>query len=445
MKESIQQILISRGWNNKKIIAAVSGGIDSMVLADVLRQAGVEMIIAHCNFGLRGAESDGDEQLVKSWAERYRIPFYVQHFPTLQILKEKGGNLQETARNLRYNWFEELRIQQGFDLIATAHHAQDSVETLLINLLKGTGISGLHGILPQQQNIIRPLLDFYKDDIRKWATDNNLQWREDSSNKKDNYTRNAIRHQILPVMEQILPGSIENLRRNTERFREIELLYQESITRYRKKLLEKRNNDWYLPIRKLQNCQPLNTILWELLKPFHFSPGQLADIRQLMKGETGHYVSSASHRIIRNRDFLIITTTATEQSTHILIEEDTRKVASDNLLLDIVQAEFNPALMSMITKSGKNVVYIDRAKLKFPLLLRPWKTGDYFYPIGMGMKKKKVSRFLISEKLGLHEKDKIWVLESNKKIVWVVGLRMDERFKLLPATRNYVKFTFSMK
>ncbi len=441
MKDRIEYILKANGWEGRRVLVAVSGGVDSMVLADVLRRTNLELSLAHCNFHLRGEESDGDEQLVRKWAARNKVPLYVQHFDTRRVLESKGGNLQDTARTQRYQWFDALRRELNYDFIATAHHAQDSVETLLINLIKGTGISGLHGILPQQGYVIRPLLSFNRQDILKWAQEQQLEWREDSSNKKDNYIRNAIRHRIIPVLEEIVPGAVENLRKDTERFREAELLYDEAIEWYRKKLLERRGEDWYIPIRKLKNCHPLHTIMWELVQPFHFSPHQITDIVNIMYGESGRYVSSSTHHIIHNRDFLVITSKEATESAHILIEPETPEVQTRLFRLKIDKAACSEQSIQQAIAAGKNIAFIDLARLEFPLVLRPWKTGDYFYPIGMDMKKKKVSRFLISEKLGMHEKNKVWVLESNKKIVWVVGMRLDERFRLRANTKKYFKIS----
>src|ERR1700748_1051045 len=215
MKPLLYKILPAQNWENKKIIVAVSGGSDSMGLAYGLKEASVPIAIADCNFGLRGEESDGDEQFVCEWAAKNDVTCYVKHFDTPSILEKEGGNLQETARNLRYQWFEELRNELQFDLIATAHHKQDSVETMLINFFKGTGIAGMHGILPQQQKIIRPLLSFTKEELLQYATTNNITWRDDSSNKKEDYTRNAVRQQLMPVLEQLFPNVLNNLAGNT--------------------------------------------------------------------------------------------------------------------------------------------------------------------------------------------------------------------------------------
>jgi tRNA(Ile)-lysidine synthase len=441
MHETLQTICESRHWNGKKIIVAVSGGVDSMVLAALLHNIAGEIIVAHCNFGLRNEESDGDEKLVVDWTAQNNIRCFVQHFDTRKILDDEGGNLQETARDLRYQWFEQLRKEQNFDLIATAHHKQDSVETMLANFMKGTGISGMHGILPQQGKIIRPLLSFIKADLQQFATQQSIPWRDDSSNAKDEYLRNAIRQRLIPVMESLVPNVVENLAANTLRFAEVELLYSQSIEKYRKKLIEQRKKDWYIPILKLKHVQPLNTILWELIKPFGFSAAQLPDVLHLLDAETGRFVSAADFRIIHNRNFLIITATHKEESTHILIHEEDRKIDAPGFSIDIKPAAFTASDMEHIKRMPETEACIDLATLQFPFVLRPWKTGDYFYPLGMNRKKKKVSRFLIEQKVPLHEKEKVWVLESDKRIVWVVGMRPDDRFKITNRTVNCLYFS----
>lgn len=416
-----------------------------MVLADLLFRSGVTVLLAHCNFGLRGGESDGDEALVVEWAQSKAIPFTVKSFDTRSILAEKGGNLQETARDLRYTWFEALRLSSGFDFIAIAHHLQDAVETMLMNLLKGTGIAGLHGILPLQGKIIRPLLPFTKEEISQYALAEHIPWREDSSNKKDDYLRNEIRHHLLPLAEQIIPNATINLFKNTQRLREAELLYNESIEKYRKKLLEQRNKDWYIPVLKLKHCHPLRTILWELVKPFHFSAAQMDDIAGLLPAETGRFVASATHRIIKNRNFLIITPLAALDSTHVLVKEGEQTVDLPGFTIHITEGTAESGLMKAVMAASKDEVYLDKKMLHFPLVIRPVKTGDYFYPLGMHKKKKKVSRFLIDQKVPLHEKQNIWVIESGQTIHWVAGMRLDDRCKLTENTEQYLKLSLHRK
>jgi tRNA(Ile)-lysidine synthase len=437
----LQDILREHRWHQKKIIVAVSGGADSMVLAAMLQQLDATIIIAHCNFGLRGKESDEDEAMVVAWAAAQGIPCRVQHFDTRAQLESKGGNLQETARELRYRWFEDLRQETGFDLIATAHHSQDSVETMLINFFKGTGIAGMHGILPQQQKIIRPLLTFTKEELQQYALEQGVPWREDSSNLKEDYTRNAVRHQLLPVIGKIFPGAPGNLLGNTIRFAETEQLYSQAIEGYRKKLLLQRNKDWYIPVLRLRHVVPLYTVLWELVRPFGFSPAQAREVQHLLEAETGRYVAARDFRIIRNRNFLIITPNQPQESTHILIEAGEGATNYHGHSLYIKSAMLDTAARERLKTLGRHEICVDAALLRFPLVLRPWKMGDYFYPFGMNRKKKKVSRFLIEQKVPLHEKEKVWVLESDKKIVWVVGMRADERFRVREATLGACYFS----
>lgn len=321
-------------WRYAKIILAVSGGIDSMCMALLFAQAkqyftkspyglaGFDFVIAHCNFQLRGEDSEQDAALVKEWAKLKGIPYYQNTFDTPNIIKEEG-NVQIVARRLRYEWFEALRKELNFDYIATAHHQQDSVETLLMNFFKGTGIEGLHGILPEKGRIIRPLLSFNKTDIAAYATHENLAWREDVSNQKTDYLRNKVRLELLPEIEKIFPNAVSSIYQNSLRFGEIEELYKQSIQGYRKKLVEQRGKDLYIPLRKLVQCRPLSTIVYELLKPFGLGPAQLPDALQLIDSDSGRYINFEQYRLLKDRNFFIITPLETKNSDNILVEEDT--------------------------------------------------------------------------------------------------------------------------
>ena len=426
----IQQF--QHNWNNGKytapgttVLLTVSGGIDSMVMVHLFLKSGISFAVAHCNFQLRGAESDLDEQLVKDWCELNKIVLHVTHFETKKHAEEWKKGTQETARILRYEWFERVRKEKGYTRIVTAHHANDNVETLLINLFKGTGISGLHGILPDNNNIIRPLLFASKDAIVAYAAEYEVNYRDDASNASDDYLRNAVRHNIVPAIQQWFPNAVTSVNESINRFAEAEIMYKKSIDSERKKLIEQRGQDFYIPILKLKHREPLSTIIYELTHPFGFNATQINHILALLSSESGHYVASSTHRIIRNRDFLIITTLPAQTADLVLVE-------AAPCTIDIGKYSFSFSIQDKPKQldTDPNVACLDLSKIEFPIILRKWKTGDYLYPIGMKMKKKKVSKLLIEAKMPIHEKEHVWVLECAKRIAWVAGLRPDERFKI---------------
>lgn len=274
------------------LLLAVSGGLDSVVLAHLCIQAGVRTEIAHCNFQLRGEESRRDEAFVTALAAKYNVPFFVRHFDTTGYAAEHKCTVQVAARELRYAWLEALRQERGLTFVATAHHMQDNVETVWMNLAKGTGIAGLHGILPRHGRLVRPLLFATREDIRSYADAEQLQHVEDSSNITDKYTRNFFRHHVLPAIQEAYPEAVKNTAAGIERFREAEILYRQSIEGYRKKLVEQRGTEYFIPILKLKQSKPLSTITYELLKPFHCSPAQIAQVLELLDSEPGKWVAT---------------------------------------------------------------------------------------------------------------------------------------------------------
>lgn len=450
LEQEFLKNIIARQWRNCKIILAVSGGVDSMAMAQLMWRArdhfsrtpegiaGFDIVVAHCNFQLRGGDSDKDADLVREWCAKNDVAFYQKAFETKSIIRSEGGSVQVVARKLRYTWFEELRKELAFDCIATAHHQQDSVETLLMNFFTGTGIAGLHGILPEQKRIIRPVLSFKKEALNQYALEKAVAWREDTSNQKGDYLRNKVRLELLPRIASIFPNVVQNLYQNSLRFGEAEQLYQQAIKRYRKKLLEQRGKDHYIPLRKLVHCEPLPTITYELLKPFGLSPAQLPDALQLIHSDTGRYLDIGEYRLLKDRNFFIITALETKKSECILIEEDTRQIENSSFRLKIKPTKQLPGAGQILPEDA----FVDAAYLNFPLYARPWREGDYFYPFGMGMKKKKVKKLLIDLKMPLHEKEKVWVIESNKKIVWVCGIRSDERFRVQAKTKEILHLHF---
>ncbi|MGI8580841.1 MAG: tRNA lysidine(34) synthetase TilS [Chitinophagaceae bacterium] len=454
-----------------KLLLAVSGGVDSVVLCELCTQAGYDFVIAHCNFKLRGEESERDENFVRDLAKKYDAEILVKKFDTEKYAEENKIGIQEAARNLRYEWFFSLignksarmapsdrqsarpddpvgrviskEIEENLqspiaNWIVTAHHANDNTETLLINFFKGTGISGLRGILPKHGKIIRPLLFAKKEELIEFAKKNDLNFVEDSSNASDKYTRNYFRNQLIPSIQKVFPQAEDNLLNNLERFRDIELLYEQSIQFHKKKLIEKKGKEIHIPVLKLLKSAPLSTIVYEIIKDFGFTSNQTEEVIKLLDSESGKYIQSRSYRILKNRKWLIITSTDTTIADNILVEEKDKIVEFANGTLKFQKLTADTSQLT----SDNAVAMLDAAEISYPLLLRKWKQGDYFYPLGM-KKKKKLSRFFIDLKLSLVEKEKVWVLEMNKKIIWIVGGRIDERFKITSKTKDILKISLS--
>jgi tRNA(Ile)-lysidine synthase len=315
----------------------------------------------------------------------------------------------------------------------TAHHADDNVETLLMNFFKGTGINGLKGILPVQGRLIRPLLFAGKSEIEDFAQANALSFVVDSSNASDKYTRNYFRNQLIPMIQQVFPKVSENLRDNLDRFREIEMVYSAALVQHKKKLLVLKGGEVHIPVAKLKSVTPLATIVYEIIKDFNFTAHQANDVIALLESDSGKYINSLTHRILKNRNWLIINLLNNSVAKNILIEEK-----DSELLFEAGKLQVNRLIFNKLSNS-LSIAKLDFAKIKFPLLLRKWKQGDYFYPLGM-QKQKKISRFLIDQKLSLADKEKVWVLEMDKKIIWVVGMRIDDRFKITPQTKEVLEF-----
>jgi tRNA(Ile)-lysidine synthase len=423
--------------SSQKILLAVSGGIDSTVLANLFLQSGYDFTVAHCNFQLREDESIRDELFVRELAKKYNKEILVKRFNTSKYAADKKISTQEAARELRYAWFDEIK---GEHFLCTAHTADDNIETMLMFLFRGTGIHGLTGIMPfdKKRKIIRPLLFASRKDIVEYANEQNINWVEDSSNAASKYTRNFLRHRVIARVEEHYPSVKENLLENIKRFAEIEQLYTQAIELHKSKLLKYKGNEIHIPVLKLQQAKPLNSILWEIVKEFNFHTHQLTEIKKLFTANNSSYVQSSTHRIIKNRNWLIIAPNKNERSEFILIEENDKQVTFENGVLSFEKLAVSDHALS----SAKTIAQLNAAEIQFPLLLRKWKKGDYFYPLGM-KKKKKVSRFFIDEKLSATEKENVWVIEMNKKIIWIIGHRIDDRFKISGSTNDILKINFA--
>lgn len=417
-----------------RFFLACSGGLDSVVLAHLLLQTGVPFTILHCNFQLRGVESDRDEAFVRSLALALDVSCLVKHFDTRQemILRKKG--LQETARILRYDWFEEVlkSFETGLQKswLITAHHAGDQLETVVMNFFRGTGIAGLHGMSFRRDQILRPLLFADRESIQDFATKSGIAWVEDSSNADVHYTRNLFRQVILPEIEKVFPNAANNVLQTANHLKAVAGIYRNEMDKQIAKLVENRVDHFAIPINKLKQSAYPEALLFEICKKYGFGSAQVDAIQHLIEAPTGKFINSDTHRVLKNREWLLINA----------IDSDTPQI----LIVDHPDSEFElngrRFTVSILENlqhpdSSQHQAWLDFEKIAFPLVIRPFKTGDYFYPLGM-RKKKKISRFLTDLKLSRHEKEKQWVVESDRKIIWVLGQRIDDRFKVTDKTKS---------
>ena len=451
-----------------RLVLAVSGGVDSVVLCELCHLSGYVFQIAHCNFKLREQESERDEKFVEELAKRYEVNFLLRKFNTSEYALANKLSIQEAARKMRYDWFHKITgntitakvkiIDNGIEQrsqsneipaqkgekrnwILTAHHADDNLETMIMNFFRGTGIQGLRAMKFRQGNTVRPLLRFRKEELIQFANDRQLKWVEDSSNQSDKYSRNYFRNNLIPLIKTIYPEVEQNLLNNLQRFRDIETLYQQSIEWHKQKLLEQKGTELHIPILKLQKSQPLHTIVHEIIKPFGFTSGQVVEVIKLLGSESGKYIQSISHRIIKNRKWIIITPNVAQQSEIVVIDPNDFEIDFQLGKLHLQKFKNRPASESQYkTTTSSSIAELNASHLQFPLLLRKWKMGDYFYPLGM-KKKKKLSRFFIDQKLSKSDKENVWVLTMSNKILWVVGMRIDDRFKITDRAESVLSIT----
>lgn len=435
-----------------KLLLAVSGGLDSVVLAHLSKVAGHSFGIAHCNFGLRGKESERDESFVREMAATLDVPLYIKRFNTGKYAEDHKVSIQVAARELRYSWFKEILdgkaeedLQAGphepaapYHYLVTAHHRDDNIETVFMNFCKGTGIMGLRGMQPRQERIVRPLLFASREDIAGYAKQYQLAWVEDSSNDETKYTRNYFRKVILPAVEKVYPQVWENMADNTDRFREVAELYEQAVELHKKKMVEVYGTGVRIPVLKLVKSSPRHTLIYEIIKEYGFTARQAEEVEKLLSSETGRYLTSPTHRILRNRAWLIITPLQAVKDQVVVVNREDAEALYDDVRLHLKWLEGDNLKFS----TDPVIAALDAKEIQFPLIVRRWKEGDYFYPLGM-RKKKKLSRFFIDQKLSKNEKEKVWVVESHKKIMWVIGYRIDDRFKITPATQRALQLSIS--
>jgi tRNA(Ile)-lysidine synthase len=437
-----------------KLLLAVSGGVDSVVLCELCKQAGYNFTIAHCNFQLRGKESERDEEFVRDLGKKYNAEVLVKKFDTEKYAEENKKGIQEAARDLRYEWFKEIVSRQSSVAnrqtsnvnprdsrltthVLTAHHADDNIETVMMNFFRGTGLHGLEGIPVVHQYIRRPLLPFWKQELIRFAEENKLEFVEDSSNQSVKYTRNLFRNEIIPLISKVYPGVKTNLQDNINRFSEIQKLYQLSVDEIKKKLCKVKNNEVHIPVKQL-TAYHNKALIFEIISDYGFTERQVDEVIKLAEAGSGKFIQSPStpHRIIKFRNWFIISKDQSADAEMAVIEEGVK-----NVQCSMFNVQFSTFETTNFKFQTSNLIAcLDADEITFPLIFRKWKQGDYFYPLGM-KKKKKLARFFIDQKLSKTEKEKAWVIEMNKKIVWVVGMRIDDRFRITEKTKKILKIS----
>jgi tRNA(Ile)-lysidine synthase len=412
----------------KKLLLAISGGIDSMVLLHLFHKLEFDITVAHCNFSLRDAESDTDEDFVKSTCEALKIPYYIQKFDTKQFASDYKLSIQLAARKLRYDWFSELLSEQKLDYVLTAHHLDDEIETFLINFTRGTGLEGLTGIPAKNENVIRPLLKFSRDEIESFAKENNIKWREDSSNASVKYLRNKLRHDVVPILKELNPSFMHSFQNTLENLKQSQSLVDDASRIVYRKVVQEEENQKKINLSELKQLENYEAYLYQWLKPLGFTAWD--DIYDLVNAQSGKQVFSADYLLLKDRNDLIVTTRDFGNQISYKIEKTNLQV---NIPLKLTLCN-----IGYISNLNSNCIFVDEDKISFPLTIRKWQEGDVFYPSGM-QGKKKVSKYFKDQKFSLINKQNQWLLCSNDEIVWIINQRADQRFLADDNTKNILK------
>ena len=417
----------------KKLLLAVSGGIDSMVLMRLCIEMKMDISVAHCNFSLRGDDSDADEDFVKSQTDKLQIPIFIKKFDTKKIAEKEKSSIQVVARNLRYEWFNTLLINNDYDYILTAHHLDDSLETFLINFTRGSGLNGLTGIPQQNVSIVRPLLPFSRTEIEIFANENKVEWREDSSNASDKYLRNKLRHDVIPILKELNPSLLHSFENTISNLQQAQSLVDDASRIVYRKVVTDTNFQKRINLTELIQLPNYNAYLYQWLEPLGFSDWE--SINDLATAQSGKQIHSQNHTLLKDRNFLIVfPKQESEKTTLFLIEKDQNEIKFP------LKIKF--CNVDDISNQATNTIFVDEDKLQFPLVIRKWQEGDWFYPHGLNGKKK-LSKFFKDEKYSLLDKSEAWLLCSNNQIVWIIGDRQDDRFKVTETTTKILKIKYS--
>ena len=423
---------------DQKLLIAISGGIDSVVLTHLLHKEGYQIALAHCNFQLRKEESNLDEVFIKDLGKSLNIATYCIRFETTKFAQKQKLSTQLAARSLRYNWFQKLLKEEKFSYVLTAHHADDNLETFLINLTRGTGLEGLTGIPAINNTIIRPLLPFSRTTILAYAKDKNIEWREDKSNASTKYIRNKIRHQVIPILKEINPSLLDSFAKTTTYLQDSQEIITDKIQEVSENVVHSETlnldkNNCKLNIQKINQLSNPKAYLYQLLKSYHFT--EWNDIYKLLSAQSGKYVFSKTHVLLKDREFLILfKKSENSASTEIEILKNQIEITNP-IHLKLEECQYQEL-------QYKQSIFIDTNTIQFPLKVRKWKNGDVFYPYGMEGKKK-VSKFFKDEKFSLFQKQNTWLLcNNNNAIIWIVGYRKDRRFLATKNTKTALKISF---
>ncbi|HTD41568.1 MAG TPA: tRNA lysidine(34) synthetase TilS [Mucilaginibacter sp.] len=420
---------------DSSVLAAVSGGMDSVVMVHLLKAAGFNFGIAHCNFQLRGDDALTDQQFVQDLANQFGVQYHTINFDTKKYAAEKKISIQMAARELRYQWFAQVSQQSGYDVIALAHHQNDAIETILLNLTRGTGIAGLHGILPKNGSIVRPLMFLKRDEIQDIVKANNLAYAEDSSNNSTKYARNKIRLEVIPRLKELNPALEETFENNLKHFRDLEVLLEQKLAELRKDIFIFHKEEIHLRVEEVKKLHPQNLLLYGLLQEYGLNESTIDDIISALDKHSGRIFESPGFMLVLDRDRLILSKKQTISASSVLISKDQHEVKFNNYQLDILHDD-----SPLIIKDNPMSVSIDTELLIYPLMLRHWEEGDHFHPLGMKTRQK-LSDFFVHQKVPLHEKSLIPLLvNGNDDIVWIGGYRPDDRYKVSAKTKKVTIF-----